>query len=95
MSLPVADPQFWIVTAAAAVALALTLRRLLRRPKASSANSLPCARCAQAGEIGHPPTPRRRGGRAVLLALAVAGAQPVSAAIASPSARPARVAAEA
>jgi len=81
MSLPLADPQFWIVTAAAAVALALTLRRLLRRPKASSANSLPCARCAQAGEIGHPPTPRRRGGRAVLLALAVAGAQPVSAAI--------------
>jgi hypothetical protein len=81
VSLPVADPQFWIVTAAAVVALAMILRLLLWRPKATPSNGLPCARCAQAGEIGHPPTPRRRGGRAVLLALAVAGAQPVSAAI--------------
>ena len=28
MSLPLADPQFWIVTTAAGIALALVLRRL-------------------------------------------------------------------
>ncbi len=78
MSLPVADPQFWIVSGAAVVALALILRRLFRRPKA---NALPCDRCAKAGEVGHPPAPRSPGGRAVLLALAVAGAQAAGAAV--------------
>ena len=49
MSLPLADPQFWIVSTAAAIALALVLRRLLRRPKA---NALPCAKCPKArGEL--------------------------------------------
>ena len=48
MALPVADPQFWIVTGAAAVALTLTLRRLLRRPKADPSNAMPCDRCPKA-----------------------------------------------
>ena len=49
MSLPLADPQFWIVSAAAGIALALVLRRLFRRPKA---NALPCAKCPKArGEL--------------------------------------------
>jgi len=45
MNLPVADPQFWIVTAAAAVALGLVLRRILGR---KSSAELPCANCPQA-----------------------------------------------
>lgn len=45
MNLPVADPQFWIVTAAAAVALGLVLRRIFRR---KSTAALPCANCPQA-----------------------------------------------
>ncbi|MEO8275778.1 MAG: hypothetical protein ABI639_06130 [Thermoanaerobaculia bacterium] len=44
MSLPLADPQFWIVTAAAAGALIVVLRRIFRRPPAGG--SLPCANCA-------------------------------------------------
>ena len=49
MSLPLADSQFWIVSAAAGIALALVLRRLFRRPKA---NALPCAKCPKArGEM--------------------------------------------
>ena len=45
MSLPLADPQFWIVTGVAAVALAAVLRRFFRRP---SKNALPCAHCPKA-----------------------------------------------
>ncbi len=45
MSLPVADPQFWIVTAAAAGALGLVLRRMFRR---KPAGELPCANCPKA-----------------------------------------------
>lgn len=45
MTLPLADPQFWIVTGAAAVALGLVLRRILGRPKASTSNAMPCDRC--------------------------------------------------
>ena len=55
MALPVADPQFWIVTGAAAIALGLVLRRLLRRPKS---NTLPCAHCSKAGLGSHPDQPR-------------------------------------
>lgn len=51
MNLPTADPQFWIVTAAAVAALAIVLRRLFRRP---SKDALPCANCPQAGRAGHP-----------------------------------------
>lgn len=75
MPLPIADPQFWIVSAAAAAALGLMLRRLLRRPKVSSAGTLPCARCAQAGEPGHPKFPRRPGARAILPVLLLSAAQ--------------------
>lgn len=42
MALPVADPQFWLVTGAAVVALAAVLRRLLRRP---AKDEMPCASC--------------------------------------------------
>ncbi|MEO8198066.1 MAG: FeoB-associated Cys-rich membrane protein [Thermoanaerobaculia bacterium] len=55
MSLPLADPQFWIVTAVAAGALGLVLRRLFRRPKAGA---LPCAHCPKAGLGSRPDRPR-------------------------------------
>ncbi len=55
MTLPLADPQFWIVTGAAAVALGLMLRPLLRRSKP---NALPCAKCSQAGPKERPGRPR-------------------------------------
>ena len=42
MALPVADPQFWIVSGAAVVALAAVLRRLVRRPPKQE---MPCAHC--------------------------------------------------
>ena len=45
MNLPVADPQFWIVTAVAGAALGLVLRRFFRRP---SKNAPPCAHCPKA-----------------------------------------------
>lgn len=45
MSLPTADPQFWIVTALAALALAVVLRRIFRRP---AKGALPCAHCPKA-----------------------------------------------
>lgn len=70
MSLPVADPQFWIVTAAAALALAMVLRRLFRRPKSTA---LPCAHCPKAGQSGHPgsaPGPRTKTLGRLLAALA-------------------------
>jgi hypothetical protein len=44
-SLPLADPQFWVVSAAALLALALVLRRVLKRPKATPPGTLPCANC--------------------------------------------------
>lgn len=75
MPLPLRDPQFWIVSAAAAAALGLMLRRLLRRPAATSSGALPCARCAKAGEAGHPAVGRRPGARAILPALLLAAAQ--------------------
>lgn len=55
MALPLADPQFWIVSAAAGGALALILRRLFKRPKA---NSMPCAHCSKAGLENLPRHPR-------------------------------------
>lgn len=42
MALPVADPQFWVVTGAAAVALGAILLRLFRRP---AKHEMPCAKC--------------------------------------------------
>ncbi len=51
MTLPVSDPQFWLVTGAAGLALALLLRRLFRRPKSPS---LPCSGCPKAGRPGSP-----------------------------------------
>ena len=45
MNLPFADPQFWIVTSVAAVALGAVVRRLFHRP---SKGSLPCASCPKA-----------------------------------------------
>lgn len=62
MSLPASDPQFWMVTAAAGVALALLLRRFFRRPKSPS---LPCAKCPKADSPGGP--------RPLLVALAAPG----------------------
>jgi hypothetical protein len=47
--LPLADPQFWIVSSAALLALLLALRRILRRKKAGGAGALPCASCPKAG----------------------------------------------
>ncbi len=66
MALPVADPQFWIVTGAAAVALAIVLRRLFRRP---SKGALPCAKCPQAGRTGHPRASGGAGSKSMLWAL--------------------------
>jgi hypothetical protein len=48
MSLPISDPQFWIVSAAALLALLLVLRRLFRRKPADEAGTLPCANCPAA-----------------------------------------------
>ena len=42
MALPTADPQFWIVSAVAAIALAFVFRRVFRRERPGE---LPCARC--------------------------------------------------
>jgi thiamine biosynthesis lipoprotein len=76
MTLPVADPQFWIVTGAAGIALGLVLRRLFRRPKATA---LPCAHCPKAGQPGHPQGPG--GFVAKVLALALASAASASGAM--------------
>ena len=70
MNLPVADPQFWIVTAAAAVALGLVLRRIIRR---KSSAALPCEHCPKAGQTGHPRSAKGAGRRATVLILATAG----------------------
>ena len=51
MHLPLADPQFWIVTGAAAVALAYVLRKRLRLGR-RGAPQLPCDNCPKAGEHG-------------------------------------------
>ncbi len=67
--LPLADPQFWIVSLAAGAALVLLLRRLFKRPKS---NALPCASCPKAGKAEHVSVPRSSGGRALLLAAVVA-----------------------
>lgn len=45
MSLPFADPQFWIVTAIAVGALGFVLRRMIRR---KPSGALPCANCPKA-----------------------------------------------
>ncbi|MEZ5312777.1 MAG: hypothetical protein R2862_03535 [Thermoanaerobaculia bacterium] len=54
MGFPWRDPQFWIVTGAALVALAYVLRKRLRiRPRSGpgasngGATGLPCDHCAQ------------------------------------------------
>ncbi len=70
MGLPLADPQFWIVTAAAAAALGLALRRIFRR---SSSATLPCEHCPKAGQAGHPRSSKGAGRRATLLILATTG----------------------
>ena len=43
--LPLGDPQFWIVSTAALLALVLVLRRIFKRPKATPQGGLPCANC--------------------------------------------------
>ena len=73
MTLPIADPQFWIVTGVALVALAVVLRRLFKRP---SKNALPCAHCPKAGQPGHPRAASGPGTKSVLLALAVWASAP-------------------
>ena len=84
MPLPVADPQFWIVTGAAGIALGLVLRRLFRRPKA---NALPCAHCPKAGKPGHPRAAGGSGAKALALALAATAAS-ASGAPGAPPAEP-------
>lgn len=80
--LPLADPQFWIVTGGAALALGYAIRRVRRRTRSES--ETPCARCPKPGGppdpvsgAGEPHGPRR----ASVVALAVAvGASAISAA---------------
>ena len=47
MPLPVADPQFWIVTAAAVLALLFILRKRIRLRRRGKVE-MPCENCAQA-----------------------------------------------
>lgn len=75
MSLPVADPQFWIVTGGAALALAYAIRRIRRRTRRETAP--PCDRCPQPGRpLGRGAGPRRVD---VLLLALLAGAVPLAA----------------
>lgn len=75
MSLPLADPEFWLVTAGAAVALGYALRRVLKSARAES--ELPCDKCPQPGAPGAAPVagPRRgpRDGAAILALVLLGG----------------------
>lgn len=79
MSLPLADPQFWIVTGGAALALGYAIRKVRRRTRAES--DTPCDRCPKPGNPlgpnGGSAGPRRVG---VVAALALAGAASLAAA---------------
>ncbi len=56
MSLPLADPQFWLVTAAAAVALGFALRKALKGARTEGEPM--CDKCPRPGGLG--PLPTRR-----------------------------------
>ncbi len=74
MALPLADPQFWLVTAGAAVALGFALRRVLRSARAEGEQ--PCDKCPKPGAPGAARfTGPKRGprGGAAILALALLG----------------------
>jgi FAD:protein FMN transferase len=80
VNLPLADPQFWIVTGGAALALVYAVRRIRRRTRAES--ETPCERCPKPGNplspgAGAAKGPRRLG---VFVAAALAGAAAVAAA---------------
>jgi len=60
MSLPLADPQFWLVTAGAAVALGLALRRVVRSARAEG--EAPCDKCPKPGALPLP-APKARDSR--------------------------------
>ncbi len=47
--LPIADPQFWVVTLVVLVALGWSLRRLLRHRAETSRGS--CSHCQPAGQL--------------------------------------------
>jgi thiamine biosynthesis lipoprotein len=80
MSLPFADPQFWIVTGGAAAALGYAIWRIRRRTRAEA--ETPCDRCPKPGNplapgAGRASRPRRLG---ALVAAALAGAGALAAA---------------
>ncbi|MCM2269876.1 MAG: FAD:protein FMN transferase [Thermoanaerobaculia bacterium] len=68
MALPFADPQFWLVTGGALVALLLVARKLRRRARSEA--EVACDRCPKPGN----PLGPRRLGAVVALTLGVAGA---------------------
>jgi hypothetical protein len=57
--LPLADPQFWLVTAAAVGAAIYLVRKRVRVRKRGEA-ALPCDNCAQAGSHGGAPRSVKR-----------------------------------
>jgi thiamine biosynthesis lipoprotein len=61
LQLPVHDPQFWIVTAAAVIALAFVLRKRIRVRGSGKPGGieLPCENCPQARQAGAPERLRR------------------------------------
>jgi thiamine biosynthesis lipoprotein len=76
--LPIADPQFWIVTATVAIAVALAVRRVVRSLRRESAR--PCASCSRARAVPSTPwSPRWARPRLPVVAL-VAVLAPVGAA---------------
>ena len=73
MALPLADPEFWLVTAGAAVALGFALRRILRSARAEA--EVPCDKCPKP-EAFSPPKAKGeadRGRRFLAVALALLG----------------------
>lgn len=68
MALPFADPQFWLVTGGALVALLLVARKLRRRARSEA--EVACDRCPKPGN----PLGPRRLGAVVALTLGAAGA---------------------
>jgi thiamine biosynthesis lipoprotein len=73
MSLPLADPEFWLVTAGAAVALGFALRRVLRSARADA--EMPCDKCPKPEAFGPPKSGggANRGRGVTALALALLG----------------------
>ena len=57
MNLPVADPEFWLVTAGAALALGFALRRVLRSARAEG--EPPCDKCPKPPAFGAPASRHR------------------------------------